>query len=258
MLGSSQHESLEHLTTCSNCDIFWTPFDLGRAVMAAKNTKIEGEQISLSEIEQRLTQHPFVCEAAAIVLKTNGESIAAVITLNDSGLHTLWTEGKARLNQTLTESLAPHFEQTVLPKRFHYLETLPLNTQGKVTVSNLKTLFEPPTMPTILKTIKTNEQDSTQCLLSLHIPNTLIYFSGHFPQTPVLAGIIQIHWVIQWAKQLFGLPIEVFLKMDQAKFTHAICPDIFVELTLTLNACELLFKFHIEGKMFSSGRFKIS
>ena len=44
-----------------------------------------------------------------------------------------------------------------------------------------------------------------QLALSLMIPATLLYFRGHFPNFPILPGIVQLDWAVQYSREHFDL-----------------------------------------------------
>jgi len=39
--------------------------------------------------------------------------------------------------------------------------------------------------------------DGDSVVLKCFIPQDLDYFNGHFPQTPILAGVVQLHWAVE-------------------------------------------------------------
>ena len=68
--------------------------------------------------------------------------------------------------------------------------------------------------------------------LKLLIPKELLFFSGHFPGFPLLPGVVQTHWAIQYAIQEFTLG-AVFATTIRIKFRKPIRPNH--RLTLILN-----------------------
>jgi len=68
--------------------------------------------------------------------------------------------------------------------------------------------------------------------LELGIPPDLAHFTGHFPQTPVLPGVVQIDWAIALARELIvDLPPH-FQGMEVLKFQQLARPGDQLQLTL--------------------------
>jgi acyl-coenzyme A synthetase/AMP-(fatty) acid ligase len=103
--------------------------------------KIEEKRISLHELEQRLAEHPWVDEAAAIVLKGRRQSIGVALTLTPLGKQAMREGGRVLLRTSLRTSLAEYYEATLLPRYWRYPAQLPFNAQGKLTQQALLKLF---------------------------------------------------------------------------------------------------------------------
>lgn len=104
--------------------------------------KIEENRISLTKIEEQLNQHPYVNDVVALPLEKNRQAIAVVVHLNDIGKNCLLTRGKLALNRLLKAALSPYYPCSLLPKYFRYVDTIPVNLQGKYVLSELQQLFE--------------------------------------------------------------------------------------------------------------------
>ncbi|AIK96368.1 hypothetical protein [Candidatus Odyssella acanthamoebae] len=113
-------------------------------------------------------------------------------------------------------------------------------------------MTEPVLLPQILE--KTVSENSVQ--LVLRIPENLLYLDGHFPQMPILAGVVQLHWAIQFAKDKFSIT-DLIEDVSQIKFNSLIHPQDKVTLTLTLNpeTQTLTYTYKLDEKICSSGRF---
>ena len=67
--------------------------------------------------------------------------------------------------------------------------------------------------------------------LNLVIPGALLYFRGHFPNFPILPGIVQLDWAIQYGRQHFALG-AVSPTTIRIKFRKPIRPNHRITLSL--------------------------
>jgi len=110
-----------------------------------------------------------------------------------------------------------------------------------------------------LKTEGVESPDST-VVLTLHIPTDLDYFKGHFDQAPILAGVVQLHWAVEYAKQYLSMGTADVMNIQVLKFQEMILPGQNVVLTLTKKSAEkVLFSYQSttsngDIKSHSSGR----
>jgi len=150
----------------------------------------------------------------------------------------------------LRAHLLQGFERVVLPRRFRYVREMPVNSQGKATEALLSALFQPELPPA-----QWRERRAPQAAVILDIVPQLRVFDGHFPGAPVLPGVVQLDWAIEFARQAFALP-KRFLRAEQLKFTHPVLPPLQLELALEWNdtARQLQFKFTSQRGQHSSGR----
>lgn len=103
--------------------------------------KLEEKRLSLPELEQKLQAHPWVLEAAAIVLQRQRPSLAVVIVL-DPQQHAAWQgQDKPGLVQMLRTYLSTYFDPVLLPRYWRFPPALPRSEHGKLSVDNLAQLF---------------------------------------------------------------------------------------------------------------------
>ncbi len=96
--------------------------------------------------------------------------------------------------------------------------------------------------------------------LTLFVADNLSYFTGHFTDFPILPGVVQLHWAVNYAQELLGLATPV-MTVERLKFTCPIQPNIRIALTITHNAAKTVadFRFHSpagssKNLTFSQGR----
>lgn len=215
--------------------------------------KLEEKRISLPMLEQALERHAWVAEARLGVIEENRAYLGALLVLSEPGLHALRNQGRRNLTQALRQHLAQHCEALALPRRWRLLRQLPLNAQGKLPQAQVQALLEAPRPqhPEVLERVCHEDE----WRLQLAIPPDLAYFSGHFPLTPVLPGVVQVDWALALGQQLLELP-ERFAGMEVLKFQQLVRPGDRIELHLRFDAQrqKLYFAYLNDGAPCSSGR----
>ncbi|MDR2864453.1 MAG: AMP-binding protein [Spirochaetaceae bacterium] len=103
--------------------------------------KIEEKRVSLTEVESRLMLSGLVSEAAVIALEDRRQYLAAAIVFNKNGEEFFKDMPKFGINNYFTEYLARFFEPVVLPKKWRYIEKIPVDSQGKKKKDDIKYLF---------------------------------------------------------------------------------------------------------------------
>ncbi|WP_409283314.1 AMP-binding protein [Pseudomonas protegens] len=215
--------------------------------------KLEEKRISLPMLEQALESHDWVAEARLGVVEDNRAYLGALLVLSESGLHALRNQGRRTLTQTLRQHLSRHCEALALPRRWRLVRQLPLNNQGKLPQAEVQALLlaPRPQAPEVLEQV----QHADEWQLQLVIPPDLAYFSGHFPATPVLPGVVQVDWALALGQQLLELPGR-FAGMEVLKFQQLVRPGDRIQLNLRFDAQrqKLYFAYFNDGAPCSSGR----
>jgi acyl-coenzyme A synthetase/AMP-(fatty) acid ligase len=106
--------------------------------------KIEGKRVSLPQLERDLAALSWV-EAAAVA-PIAGERIAlgAVLVLSAAGKSELARLGKFRFERLLRRDLATTQDSTVLPRRWRFVDRLPMDGLGKRRTADIVALLETP------------------------------------------------------------------------------------------------------------------
>jgi acyl-coenzyme A synthetase/AMP-(fatty) acid ligase len=104
--------------------------------------KVEEKRLSLPEMEGRMQEHPWVAQAAAVLLNGSRQRIGMAVTLNETGQAALAAQGRQNMRTHLRAHLAPHFDTVLLPRYWRYPESLPYTAQGKLPVAALQALFK--------------------------------------------------------------------------------------------------------------------
>jgi acyl-coenzyme A synthetase/AMP-(fatty) acid ligase len=199
---------------------------LGRADRVAK---IEGKRVSLDEVELALAELPDIHSAAAMVLDEAHPVLGAVAVLTAAGQARLDDQGAFRFVRALRRALSDRLEPAALPRRMRFVAQLPRGAMGKCPAADLAALFgEPPRLPAILD-LRTPEDGLAE--LDLRIPADLFWFQGHFPGRPVLPGVVQIDWAVEFARRHLGLDLPAAREF-QIKFKAVVEPEDRLVLAL--------------------------
>jgi acyl-CoA synthetase (AMP-forming)/AMP-acid ligase II len=225
---------------------------LGRVDRIAK---VEGKRISLNAIEERLTASPLTLNARALVLDGRRQRIAAIVVPSVTGRHKLAQSGKLAVNRILRDFLRETIEPVGLPRLWRYVDALPINEHGKTTQAALIALFgnreSRPREP-----IECQVHHSDQrAVAELIAPCDLLYFDGHFHNMPILAGVVQIEWVIGFGRRCFDLP-PFFRAIQALKFQRVVSPKLPITLELVHDPVKSCLSFKITSHLgpHASGR----
>jgi acyl-coenzyme A synthetase/AMP-(fatty) acid ligase/3-hydroxymyristoyl/3-hydroxydecanoyl-(acyl carrier protein) dehydratase len=216
--------------------------------------KLEEKRISLPMLEQALMSHDWVTDARLGVIQEGRAFLGAVLALSTNGVHALRNQGRRTVTETLRRHLAEHCKAIALPRRWRLLLELPYSSQGKLAQSQIDALLAAP-RPTRVEPLSSEELDG-EWLLQLQVPVDLAHFTGHFPQTPVLPGVVQVDWAQQLARQLIANLPPRFAGMEVLKFQQLVRPGDTLQLSLRFDAerGKLYFAYRNGEAACSSGR----
>lgn len=100
------------------------------------------------------------------------------------------------------------------------------------------------------------EDDAT--VLELAIGPEVTWFDGHFPEFPVLPGVVQVHWATECARLVFPQDAP-FRRVENLKFKTVIQPDARVGLVMSHDgAGKVRFAFRDGATVYSEGRIVFS
>lgn len=113
-------------------------------------------------------------------------------------------------------------------------------------------------MKKILPDIVQISKDSDSVELQLVIDESIAYFEGHFPQLPVLAGVVQLDWAMKFSQRYFP-DVQALLRVEVLKFQSMIKPGMTVNLRLErLAQDKIKFTYLHDSGVASSGRLLLS
>jgi 3-hydroxymyristoyl/3-hydroxydecanoyl-(acyl carrier protein) dehydratase len=138
---------------------------------------------------------------------------------------------------------------------------LPANSQGKVTLDALRSLFRPTKSaaaavdrPIMLEQFRGRDYLERSC----RVPKDLGCFSGHFPGHPVVPGALQLDWVMDVATELLDTPPRV-AELESLKFPAPLGPgDVFRIQVRNVAEGQLDFTIAAEDVDYARGRVRLA
>jgi 3-hydroxymyristoyl/3-hydroxydecanoyl-(acyl carrier protein) dehydratase len=110
-------------------------------------------------------------------------------------------------------------------------------------------------LPTLLAV---DDSQKNEVILTIDMSPELAAFSGHFPNNPILPGVVQIDWAVRFAAIHFGIK-EISARDFQVKFRNIIRPGEPLALTFKLDCSKnrLSFTYQSGDALMSSGQLKL-
>lgn len=214
--------------------------------------KIAEKRVSLAAVEAALRASPLLADLRLVRLTEPREQLGVVAVPSDAGWALFDAEGKRALAEALRTCLVDVVERVALPRRFRFLPDLPVNAQGKTPEARLLAEFDP-RRPQVRHVQRSDDGQD----LTLMIDPALPQFEGHFPDHPILAGVVQVEWAQLFGRERLGVEGE-FAGMEALKFQRVITPGAPVTLSLSWAPGRLSFRFHSALGQHSSGRLLFS
>ncbi len=233
-------------------------FPDGRFLLKGRSdsiVKIEEKRISVTEVENRLNQNPYVKDSCVIAMADRRQYLAAAVVLSPAGVEKFVGADKFDINQYFRNYLAGFFEAVVLPRKWRYLEAIPQNAMGKRKKDDIKALFEKKIEDIHGISFEIKEQEENKVVVAFAAPENCDFYDGHFPEKKFLPAVAQFHIAVKVAEQYFKVEIPL-VETKRIKFSHPIQPDTPMLLTITNDGDKLQFTYNDEaGREHSRGTF---
>jgi acyl-CoA synthetase (AMP-forming)/AMP-acid ligase II len=218
---------------------------------ADRIVKVGDKRISLDELERHLTVHEDIIDARVVAL--GGATLGVVAVPTTSGWSQIRMRGKTDTVRRLRDHLARHVDRVSVPKKWLFFKRLPVNEQSKVPVDRLRSAFASQTadQPVWEELGKSEQHWVGQATVPADLPE----FEGHFPDNPIVPGVVQIAWVVRAAKRAFGLA-GVSGCLEAIKFRTLMKPGDLVQLELRSDptSWKVRFEMRFGDTVYSSGR----
>ncbi|MFC4157831.1 AMP-binding protein [Chitinimonas lacunae] len=217
---------------------------------ADRIVKIDDKRISLTALEKTLSASPLLQDARLIMLEGGRPALAVVAVPSEAGWELFHGEGKRALNQALRALLIDSIEARVLPRRWRYVWSMPVNSQGKTTQAMLSALFDP-RRPHARPVARTSETVTLALTISARHP----YLRSHPEAPPVVPAVAPLEWAELFGREFFALPPD-FQRMEAVEFPQPISPGATVTLQLDFVEADGCLGFTIDSEQgrHASGR----
>lgn len=104
--------------------------------------KVEGKRVSLERLERKIAGLPWVQEAAVVGLGGSRTYLGAVVRLSAAGVAEIKRLGKFRFERMLRRELSSTEDLAVLPRRWRFVDFMPMDGLGKRRVRDVVELLE--------------------------------------------------------------------------------------------------------------------
>lgn len=224
---------------------------LGRADRIAK---IEEKRVSLDLIERTAVNTGLLGAARVVPIEGGHRTTLGLVGVPSSAGAAL---ARKELVDRLRSAIAEAVERVAIPRRFRFVERLPVDDQGKVTTPRLLMLFAPDR-----PTADWTERTAARAQLTLTITPELKVLDGHFPGAPIVPGVAQLDWAISFGREQFPLPAKL-LRVEVLKFQKLMVPGHQVQLELNWAEPKQTLTFRYttasgDAGVYSSGRVVLS
>jgi 3-hydroxymyristoyl/3-hydroxydecanoyl-(acyl carrier protein) dehydratase len=94
---------------------------------------------------------------------------------------------------------------------------------------------------------------------TLRVPADLAAFEGHFPGAPLVAGVVQLGWVMDAASSLTGRAAEAS-GFEGLRFRDVLAPEQVLRLAVELSDTGDLARFRLDAgeRVFAAGRVRLA
>ena len=159
-------------------------------------------------------------------------------------------DGRPALVERLRAWLAGYCDPIALPRRWRFLESMPVDTRGKTRQRDLAALFRP-----LMPTPDWQFRDHQKATATLLATAELAAFEGHFPQVSVLPGVVLVDWAVRLGREAFGAAGDMQC-MEALKFQQLVRPATLLTAELDWHPGHLGFRFTSVRGVHASGRLR--
>lgn len=206
--------------------------------------KISEKRISAEMFEKWLKNSD--CVSDAYCLKID-KKLGAAVALSDFGKKFYLENGQGELIKNLKAFCGEKFE--IVPQKWRFLPEIYKTSVGKIDREKIEEIFATNlSFPLVLR----ERVEENVVEIDLIFPEHSNFFKGHFPNFPILPGVVSLYFVTFFADEFFktGMSPQVIRKI---KFSKLIFPNKKVILRLVNSEKSVAFEIFSEQNIFVSG-----
>jgi acyl-coenzyme A synthetase/AMP-(fatty) acid ligase/3-hydroxymyristoyl/3-hydroxydecanoyl-(acyl carrier protein) dehydratase len=224
--------------------------------------KVGEKRLDLTRMASQLRAKPTVEEVALATIDREAElRVAATIVPSEEGWELIQQEGERAFVRVLRACLGDAWDPVLHPRYWRVVSRLPANSQGKVPLDALRSLFRPPESagaeadrPILLEQFRGRGYLERSC----RVPKNLGCFSGHFPGHPVVPGALQLDWAMDVAAELLDAPPRI-AELESLKFSAPLGPGhVFRIHVRNVSNNQIDFTISAEGVDYARGRVRLA
>lgn len=203
--------------------------------------KIHDKRISLDYVESQIKQLDIIKDCCVGVVDSR---IHCIIVLNSHGRELFLSSGKKGIIKAMKILKMQEI------RSFYIRENLPFNNQGKISRKDFLACIN----AKILPELRVVNSDENALNAVGYIDCGSFIFDGHFADFPLMAGFIELDFVIRLAKKHFNLG-ETF-EIESVKFTSFLRPFDEVKINVHRKNLKLYFSILANDKECANGRIR--
>ena len=174
--------------------------------------------------------------------KQQKQQLTAWVELNNEGIEVFRSKGRKEVIEQLKQHLAKNQENSDIPRFWLFTAKLPRDSQSKINHSDFEqACAQVQTDPIWLDSYIVEDVK----FFKGRVPLDLVFFKGHFPQFPLVPGVIEVQWVIDKITEFFAEEKNI-LRIDNLKFQKFLRPNDELELTLKWNKEKSRMEFQLK------------
>jgi 3-hydroxymyristoyl/3-hydroxydecanoyl-(acyl carrier protein) dehydratase len=196
-----------------------------------------------------------------VTIDRDGElRVAAIVVPSIRGSELIEREGRGKFSHVLRAMLTPTFDPVLHPRYWRIVSELPANSQGKLPLETIRALFgvsQPCRVvadrPQVLGELSGSDFVERSC----RVPPDMACIPGHFPEAPVVPGVLQLDWAMDLVTQLLGQTPRV-TEIESLKLAAPLRPGQRFRLHVRVTAGEkVVFKLWSRHVTHATGRVRL-